>query len=272
MRTTFRAALLCAALIPAAIPASAAGDDLYRAVVFVTGQGEENRGAAFATGFREVLAKVSGDARLLADMAVAPLAEKAADTVVGFSYRDLMEGNPVHDEQGTRQRPYDLTVAFSPAAIDHTLGDLGRKPWTGSRPTVAVIAGVTNDPLRYVLTQDGGHGRDLRDALAVAGERVGLAVALPSEAALARARLDADNLAEAEPAKLGALATAAGGDLAAVGALTWSDAALGWTATWRFETGGHTYAWTIAGVSFDAAFRSALRGVAQVMSGNGAPQ
>ncbi|TIW55589.1 MAG: DUF2066 domain-containing protein, partial [Mesorhizobium sp.] len=35
--------------------------------------------------------------------------------------------------------------------------------------------------------------------------------------------------------------------------------------------GGKTYRWQVRGVSFDEAFRVAMRGAAQVLSGNGQP-
>ena len=51
----------------------------------------------------------------------------------------------------------------------------------------------------------------------------------------------------------------------------WSDEALGWIADWRLTFAGQSYAWRVSGVSFDDAFRNALRGAAQVLSGNGHP-
>jgi len=63
-----------------------------------------------------------------------------------------------------------------------------------------------------------------------------------------------------------------GGDQALAGTLIWSDAARGWIAEWRLDFEGKPYRWRISGVSFDEAFRNALRGAAQVLSGNGEPQ
>ena len=45
----------------------------------------------------------------------------------------------------------------------------------------------------------------------------------------------------------------------------------GWIAEWRLNAAGQIYAWRVSGVSFDDAFRNALRGAAQVLSGNGQP-
>ena len=56
------------------------------------------------------------------------LASSAGQYVSAFSYRDRLEGKPVHDEQGTYDRPHFLTCHFDPQKIDSVLKTLGRKP------------------------------------------------------------------------------------------------------------------------------------------------
>jgi hypothetical protein len=80
--------------------------DLYEAQTIVTGQGEESRRLGFADCLEQVLVKVSGNPRLADDPAVAAMAGRADTFVAEFDYRDRMAGIPVHDEQGTRDRPY----------------------------------------------------------------------------------------------------------------------------------------------------------------------
>ncbi len=247
-----------------------AANDLYRAQAIVTGQGEENRAFGVATALQEVLAKVSGDPRLVDDPRVAALAGQAGTWVAGFSYRDRMAGIPVHDEQGTRDRPYDLTVRFHPAKIDAALRSLGSQAWTDHRPRVALVLAVRNGSSAYLLAADGKRGRDLREALAAAARRFGMPVLLPDEAALAMAGLNLAALL-ADPAGLKAIAKSAGGEVALAGSLLWSDEALGWIAEWRLDSKGKIYRWQIAGVSFDAALRSAVGGTAQILSGHGQP-
>jgi uncharacterized protein len=53
--------------------------------------------------------------------------------------------------------------------------------------------------------------------------------------------------------------------------MLWSEEALGWVAEWRLAAAGKTYRWQIRGVSFDDAFRNAMAGAAQVLSGHGQP-
>jgi hypothetical protein len=250
----------------AACAGRAAGPDLYRASTRVTGQTVEGRGAALARCFVDVLVKVSGDARLLDDPAVAAMAKEAARLVADLRYRDLMADLPVNDEQGTRDRPYELTATFDPAGIDAALAKLGRKPWTAARPTVAVILDVRQGTVSYMLTADGGRGAGMREALAEAADRVGLPALLPSEAALARSGLRAGALADRK--RLAAATRAAGADIALAGRLVWSDKALGWVADWRLGTEGRTHRWRVRGVNFDEAFRNAMRGTAQILSGH----
>ncbi len=246
-------------------------EDLYRTETIVTGQGEENRGLGFAACLEQVLVKVSGDPRLPGDPGVAALAGQAAMFVADFAYRDRMAGIPVHDEQGTRDRPYDITVSFDPAKIDAALGALGREPWSAaSRPRLVVLLGVRIGATSYVLASDGERGRDQREALRAAAQRFGMPIALPDQAALADAGLGDQELAKADPSSLEATVNKIG-DLALVGSMVWAEETLGWVADWRLAPPGRAYRWQIRGVGFDEAFRNAMAGAAQVLSGHGQP-
>jgi uncharacterized protein len=260
------------AAIAGGAEAATAAPDLYQAKTRVTGQTVEGRGPAFARCFADVLVKVSGDARLLNDPRVAAVAKEAGTLVKDFRYRDLMAGLPTNDEQGTRDRPYELTVTFDPAGIDAALRTLGRKPWTARRPPLAVLVSVRQGAASYMLAADGSRGSVMREALAEAAERVGLRALLPSEEALSGSGLKADARSPADRGAIDAAAKSAGADLALAGHLVWSEASLGWIADWRLAAEGRTYRWRLRGVSFDDAFRSAMRGAAQILSGHGSPQ
>jgi hypothetical protein len=250
---------------------AAAGDDLYRAVTFVTGQMEETRGPGLARCLEDVLVKVSGDPQLIGDPAVVALSAQAATLVADFSYRDRMAGIPVHDEQGTRDRPYDLTVNFQPTKIGAALRSLGREPWTAARPHVVAFVEVRTGKTAYALTSDGERGQGQREALATAADRYAIPIALPSERALGDAGLSIENLAAAYPTSLEKVAKTFNGDAALIGSLVWSDEALSWIADWRLASAGKAYRWRISGINFDDAFRNAVRGTAQVLSGHGQP-
>ena len=61
------------------------------------------------------------------------------------------------------------------------------------------------------------------------------------------------------------------GEVPLVGDLRWSDSALGWVVTWSIEARGRRYRWSVRGINYDEAFRTAVRGAARVLSGNGEP-
>ena len=123
----------------------------------------------------EVLAKVSGDARLIGDSRVAAMAGNAGEYVASYTYRDRMEGIPAHDDQGSYDRPHDLTATFDKAKIDGVLASLGRKPWTEVRPPIVLFVGVRNGDVAFVLSADLEQGASMREALAAAAVRTGLA-------------------------------------------------------------------------------------------------
>jgi hypothetical protein len=118
---------------------------------------------------------------------------------------------------------------------------------------------------------DGERGVDMRDSLAQASVKMAIPATLPDQAMLASAGLTVQGVPSADPAILDAAAKALGGERALSGTLVWSDSELGWIADWRIDLDGKTYAWQVRGVSFDDAFRNAIRGTAQVLSGNGNP-
>ena len=248
--------------------AHAAEDDLYTGRSIVTGMMEENRAQGIIAAFRDVMVKVSGDQRLLGNAKTEAIATDAVNYVESFTYRDLLEGIPIHDEQGTRDRPFQLTVVFGKYPFDLALAALGRKPWLGKRPRLVIVLAVNLNDTHYLLAKDGAHGRTQRESLDAVSWQIGMPVIVPDQAALEHAGITQGNVLQADAR---ALATTAGGDLPITGTLEWSQGTLGWRATWRLSANGQTHEWSIKDVNFDDAFRSALRGAAQILSGNGTP-
>lgn len=246
-------------------------DALYRAVAIVTGTGEPNRLIGFRLAMEDAIVRVSGDYRLIASGKAADAIAGAAGFVAGFTYRDRLEGIPIHDEQGSHDRPHDLTVYFDHAKLDAALAGMGGRPWLSPRPRLAVVLAVRNATSNFILSADGDQGFYMRDSFQAASARIAVPIAFPPAATIDEAKLTPASLAGAAPSGLGSVATAAGGDQALVGSLAWSDADRGWIAEWSLDFDGKPYRWRISGVSFDDAFRNALRGAAQVLSGNGEP-
>lgn len=109
----------------------------------------------------------------------------------------------------------------------------------------------------------------MRESLLAEAASLALEIVVPDRAALVRAGLDHDVDAEGM-----AIATEeiAAGSPALAGKLVWNDKELIWEADWRLPHRGRTVGWRTRTVTFDAAFRAALRGAAQVLSSNGQPQ
>ncbi|MGT2468818.1 hypothetical protein ACVOMV_35050 [Mesorhizobium atlanticum] len=83
--------------------------------------------------------------------------------------------------------------------------------------------------------------------------------------------VDEKALSGADITKLDRLAKKAGAARALAGSIVWSDKELGWIADWWLADRGKIYRWQVRGVSFDEAFRVAIRGAAQILSGHGQP-
>src|SRR5262249_40330355 len=126
-------------LVRASIAQPDSHDDLYIARAIVTGSDERNRPLGFKLCFEDVLVKVSGDPEIVRDSRFETLAAHAGQYISTFSYRDRLEGKPVHDEQGTHDRPHDLTCRFNPEKIDSVLKTFGRKPWLEPRPRLVMF-------------------------------------------------------------------------------------------------------------------------------------
>jgi uncharacterized protein len=255
----------------ASIGQSGSRDNIYTTRAVVTGKDERNRPLGFRLCFEDVLVKVSGDASIVKDRRFEVLAAAAGQYVSTFSYRDRFEGKPVHDEQGTYDRPHFLTCQFDPQKIDAVLKMLGRKPWLGHRPRLLMVLVVHGRTSSGLLSSDGVFDPDMREALGNAAERYGLTVNLPSVAALQVNQINIDT-AEITPAgRLLRVAQLSDSELPLVGDLRWSDAALGWVANWRLAVNGRGHRWSVSGVNYDEAFRNAVRGAMRVLSGNGGP-
>ncbi|MER9950465.1 DUF2066 domain-containing protein [Mesorhizobium sp. M0047] len=246
-------------------------DDLYKSQTIVTGQFEPNRQAGFKICLDGVLVRVSGDQRLLEKPEMTALRDKAGSFVTGFRYRDRMEGIPVHDEQGTHDRPHDLYCQYTPATIDPVLASLGSKPWLAERPTLSVVLAVDDSRRHFVLASDGDENPYMIESFQSAAGPMAMSIVVPNKATLAKAGLTFEEVGPISPELLGNVARSIGSRQVLAGSIVWSDKDLGWIADWRLKADGKTYHWQVRGVSFDEAFRVAMRGAAQILSGNGSP-
>jgi hypothetical protein len=248
-----------------------AADDLYRAQAIVTGQGEANRMVGFAAALEDVLIKVSGAQNLAGSRRLDPYKSNARDFVSAFSYHDQMSGTPTRDEQGTRDRPYDLTVEFDENKINGLLPALGLKPWRAHRPVLAVFVEMQLGPKDYMITSDADQSALQRESLLAAAARRGMNVVLPSADALAKAGITRTEPGSTTSRVWEPVVAGQGGEAALVGRLVWDDRALGWATQWRIDWHGRAHRWQVRGTNFDEAFRRGIGGAAQILSGNGDP-
>ena len=241
--------------------------DLYRASTIVTGRRDATRIPGIEECFKIVLVKATGDPGILSDPAIATFAEKANNFVDDLHYHDRMSGIPVHDEQGSRDRPYDLTVDFSAKDIDRILGQLKSRIWK-TRPKIVAFVSVDFQSNSFLLASDKRLGIDQRDALMASASRMGIALTIPSEAILDQEHLGVASLHEAAKSALMNATKTAGGDAALEGQLVWNEDKLAWSANWRLYSNKNDYMWKIDGVNFDGAYRDAIGNTAKVLSGN----
>jgi hypothetical protein len=248
-----------------------AADDLYRAEAIVTGQGEANRIIGFASCLEDVLIKVSGAQKLAGDRRSAAYKSNAKDFVRAFSYHDQMSGTPTRDEQGTRDRPYDLIVDFDEKKIDDLLKALRLKPWLSHRPILAVFVEMQQRPKKYMVTADADQAALQRESLLAAAAKRGMTVVLPSAAALAESSINGAEFGTTTSSTLGSVAAQQGAEVVLIGRLVWVDRELGWATQWQMDWQSRTHRWRVRGVTFDEAFRYGIGGAAQILSNNGDP-
>jgi uncharacterized protein len=245
--------------------------DLYRAQAIVTGRGETNRIIGFASCLEDVLIKVSGAQKLAGDRRLAAYKSKAKGFVRAFSYHDQMSGTPTRDEQGTRDRPYDLIVDFDEKKIDDILKALGLKPWLSRRPVLGVFVEMQQGLKKYMVTADADQSELQRESLLAAASKRGMAIVLPSVAALAKLSINGVELRTMTSSTLASVAAQQGGEIALVGRLVWVDRELGWATQWQMDWQSRTHRWQVRGVTFDEAFRRGIGGAAQILSNNDGP-
>ena len=261
MRSMNKTLLTVLAWLAFSAQAHADDDVLYRSKLIVTGDREETRVPVIWQGFERAAEKLTGNPDIAQNPAFAALATGSRAMVWSYTYHDRMFGIPIHDEQGTRDRPFDLTFQFDKKRMNEAMAALGEKPWLGARPRLALVLEVTDMMRSYVLAADGVHGSDLRASLEDASELFAIPIIYAREAdlsAIAPDKIDAIPLET-----LTTLKSRLGADAILVGHLDWDTNAPGWHAAWRLPLSANAASWEIVGVNFDAAFRNAIGGAAK---------
>lgn len=217
--------------------------EIHAGQTIVTGTLEPERSKGLRRIMLDVLIKAAAEPLLAEDPRVPALLARAADYVTGFEYEDRMKGTPVRDEQGTRDRPHDLTASFDAAKIDAALGELGLRPWKGPRPTLTAFITVSFPDNQFVLTDNSQLGLGQKQALQAAALRRGMKVVLGNE-----------SMNGSETHVL-------------AGTLRWQAEKVSWHAEWRLTGLRKNRSWSIESPSFDEAFRNGVGEAAAALAG-----
>ena len=245
---------------------------LYQATTITTGSDTRYRAKGIADCLREVLVKVSGEPRLFKDTRIEEMIKGADTYVASYIYRDLMEGIHHHDDQGTYDRPFDLTVQFDPHRVDAALRGLGELPWAVERPTLVpmiLVRGfdrpfLLSHHLSLDLTADDPIISEQRESLTNVSTRYGVRIRFPSERDLAAFGASKDGFPTTKPAVIAQ-------HIYVSGILEFRLQTFGWVGTWQMQWRDVHYEWRVDGVSYDQAFDNLVAGAVRILSGHGPP-
>lgn len=238
-RTVLRAAIGGVALIVALIATVGAGrasgpGSLHGGMTIVTGRdnlAERERGTRSVLA--EVLARLVGDpaAGALAD----PLDAAALEAMVAERhYRDRKEGIQISDEQGTRDRSFELSVEFTPDAVEALLARHGRRAWLGARPRLRVRLTVVDGAATFIVTETSRLGWGQREVMASVGTRTGIALLPPPES-------DVMGLGGADGLVIGHMSVTPDGY---------------WRTAWKVEVAGHEQGFELEPTTYDRAIEA----------------
>lgn len=228
--------------------------ELYKAETIVTGTGKTERLRGFIIGAQQVLIKLTGRPNLAKTKRAQSIFALAPGLVAEHSYEDRMKDIPIHDEQGTRDRPHFLRMSFDPQKFDAALSRAGIKKWEGKRPKVAVWLGIREARERYVLSREGDKGYGQREVLKEASKLRGIPVILP---AADQKDIDYNDIVKRNWSALLSASRPLGADAILYGTLEF-DGNVSWNSQWVMA-GGRAYAkWKLTGTTFDKALKDAI--------------
>lgn len=237
--------------------------DLYSAQAIVTGTEEPERTRGLRAGIVDAVIKLTGDFRLAESDKLLQLLENPHRLVDSFEYEDRMKGIPVHDEQGTRERPHYLRMRFKAPEMDAALKRLRLAKWPADRPMLGVWLGVRTAIGSYVLAATGSEGYGQRLVIVETAARRGLPVRLPG-ADGSPTTVTFDDIAAGNVPKLRHESPAADALLSGVLSATPEGY---WDIAWRLTWKNRSRVWTMRGVTFDTALKDGLQTAALVFSG-----
>ncbi|RLQ88444.1 DUF2066 domain-containing protein [Notoacmeibacter ruber] len=251
MKPLFAATLGLALTVPVggrAVADPADFQGLNCATTIITGTVDPEKSRGVAETLRQVLVKLTGDEASAADNAMPSSFDPPVEKL---ELEDRMKDIPVHDEQGTRERPHFLRVCFEREPLLSAIRSAGFKPWLEERPTLEIRLAIETPGGRYILRETGAEGFGQRLALIDTAVERGLPVSLPDQ--------NSDTLDVGDLKSFvfeGPPALTEQDHPVLYGLLTLNPDGADWDATWRLS--GEAKNWKADEVSFDEAFRTGL--------------
>jgi hypothetical protein len=239
---------------PAAAKPAQDPDALYKAETIVTGTGPAERLRGFTIGAKEVLIKLTGRPRIAETGRAKSVIALAPGLIAEHSYEDRMKDIPIHDEQGTRDRPHFLRMRFDREKFDEAMATAGIDKWQGKRPTVAVWLGIREVRNRYILARDGEKGYGQREVLKEASKRRAIPIILPEEDQEAVTYKD---LTRHNWSAIRQASRALGTNAVLYGTLEF-DGDAHWDCEWVTSSEQAYAKWKLRGVTFDKALKDAI--------------
>lgn len=235
-------------------PAQITEDDLYKAETIVTGTQEPERLRGFAVGAEEVLIKLTGRADWAKGDRAKKVIAQAPDMITDYSYEDRMKDIPVHDEQGTRDRPHFLRMTFDKAKFNAALSEARLERWIAKRPLVAVWLVVREAKKKYILGRDGDDGYLQREVFKEASVKRGIPIILPEAV---QENVTIQNIEKSNWSVLRRASADLGAKTVLYGVLDF-DGDTAWDVRWTLAGHGAYAKWREKGVTFDRALKGAL--------------
>ena len=236
--------------------------DLYKAVAFVTGTQEPERSRGFRDGLEQALIKLTGRADLAGSPRLARYLDQSAGFIASFNYEDRMKGIPVHDEQGTRERPHFLRIVFTKSMLDNVLAELSLTKWPVPRPRLAVLLAVDVPKGSFVLTRTGEHGYGQREVLKSVSKKRAIPITFPAD----DERISVSDIESNRTKHIARAARSAGGKCPLSGTLKLDAEGVYWKMRWILRCRGKSSNWSLNGVTYDIALASGLEESARILS------
>lgn len=183
MRALLLAAICLTLLSGRVAVADELPEELYRAVVIVTGVEEPERTRGFREGLEEIIVKLTARPDLKRQPVLRPFLDRAGDYMASYTYEDRMKHLPVRDEQGTRDRPHYLRMVADAAKLEPALDAAGLPVWRSPRPQVHALIAVVDANGYRIVPSEGSDGYEQREVMKSAARRLGLGVVFPDGAA-----------------------------------------------------------------------------------------